>query len=263
MSKINKLGKSSVVIAILSFLLVAVLAFGGTYAYFSDSSKVEGSDVTLGTLVISKDTAWTDDATVVTKGEIVVPNQVIANSDVTAKVKSNINYYVRIKIVTDYSLATGHDCDAEGMECTQADKDLDTPILFTLKWNNGTADEVLLDPENDEVDDTGLSWWIGAVDVDDTDTTISTQYLYLKDVQEPNDDLTEANLAELKVNIKAQVNPVVGDGESQHFMGATYAFSVTYEVCQADYLNTADSGDALGSLLLAEQAWANIKGKAA
>ena len=195
--------------------------------------------------------------------EIAQPNQIVLDDTFAAAVTSNINYYVRIKIVTDYSLATGHDCDAEGMECTQADKDLDTPILFTLKWNNGTADEVLLDPENDEVDDTGLSWWIGAVDVDDTDTTISTQYLYLKDVQEPNDDLTEANLAELKVNIKAQVNPVVGDGESQHFMGATYAFSVTYEVCQADYLNTADSGDALGSLLLAEQAWANIKGKAA
>ena len=78
MSKINKLGKSTFVIAILSFLLVAVLAFGGTYAYFSDSKTATGSFVT-GTIKVSD-----LDATAVftAHSDEIVPGSPLINSGV-------------------------------------------------------------------------------------------------------------------------------------------------------------------------------------
>jgi predicted ribosomally synthesized peptide with SipW-like signal peptide len=70
MTKINKLGKSTFVIAILSFVLVAVLAFGGTYAYFSATAEAGGTNVTLGTITLTDTTTKAEGETLVTAGTI-------------------------------------------------------------------------------------------------------------------------------------------------------------------------------------------------
>ena len=114
MSKINKFGKSSFVVAILSFLLVAVLAFGGTYAYFSASAgATEADPFTVGTLNITL-TDGEGEAYTMGAFEIIQPGQYILGSetfdadqnkyvvtDQELSVKfgtTNINAYVRIKI---------------------------------------------------------------------------------------------------------------------------------------------------------------------
>jgi len=95
MSKINKLGKSTFVIAILSFLLVAVLAFGGTYAYFSDNASTTSKTITMGHLYLTNPTA-TFSASIDTAA---VPNQpVFGAQGATATVTSNIAYFAKVSI---------------------------------------------------------------------------------------------------------------------------------------------------------------------
>lgn len=134
MTKINKLGKSTFVIAILSFILVAVLAFGGTYAYFSSVSGRAAGKVTTGhlTLAVSEDDAAVSQINgyTIASNKIVQPGQRLVGAgnkdedgnwtlnetseegaDVNATVTSNINYYLRVKF--DVKVITGK-INAEG-----------------------------------------------------------------------------------------------------------------------------------------------------
>lgn len=83
MTKINKLGKSTFVIAILSFLLVAVLAFGGTYAYFSAQSKTATGSIDLGNLTVGEVTGDAISSNAITFDTTVAqPNQqILTNED--------------------------------------------------------------------------------------------------------------------------------------------------------------------------------------
>ncbi|MBQ3502832.1 MAG: hypothetical protein IJA72_04140, partial [Clostridia bacterium] len=87
MTKINKLGKSTFVIAILSFLLVAVLAFGGTYAYFSDKTETASGKFTTGKLQLTSTSATTVvvDKTGVVPGAPVVEDAITVTADVNVK----------------------------------------------------------------------------------------------------------------------------------------------------------------------------------
>lgn len=105
MSKINKLGKSTFVIAILSFLLVAVLAFGGTYAYFSDAAKADTTSITMGKLTLGDVTA----TTTIEKDAKVVPNQPIFSGDTTVAVDTTIAYFARVTMkISEVKLAGSH-----------------------------------------------------------------------------------------------------------------------------------------------------------
>ena len=108
MTKINKLGKSTFVIAILSFLLVAVLAFGGTYAYFSDNAAVKGT-ATMGTLTMKlKD--GTNDAADFTISGYVQPNQdIMSGKSLTIDATgTTIEYFVRVKVDATVATAGEH-----------------------------------------------------------------------------------------------------------------------------------------------------------
>ncbi|MBQ7880904.1 MAG: hypothetical protein IJ358_03595, partial [Clostridia bacterium] len=60
------------------------------------------------------------------------------------------------------------------------------------------------------------------------------------------------------ITLDAQVSPEVGKGESTHWMGATFKVTVTFQICQADYLNSENPGAPLDTLTKAEAAWGNI-----
>ncbi len=109
MTKINKLGKSTFVIAILSFLLVAVLAFGGTYAYFSATSGDAISDsVTLGHLEVAL--AGVSDGDILLVEEKAVPNQPILDKAITLDMgDTNIDAYVRLQFDIEVKLTGGAD----------------------------------------------------------------------------------------------------------------------------------------------------------
>ena len=89
MSKINKLGKSTFVIAILSFLLVAVLAFGGTYAYFSNASEKLGGTFTTGTITMNLEDKASEKF--VTDGQYVVPGQPIITEAISVDTNTTVN----------------------------------------------------------------------------------------------------------------------------------------------------------------------------
>lgn len=133
MSKINKLGKSTFVIAILSFLLVAVLAFGGTYAYFSDAANAATTAVEMGTLRFTGNATATTTITAETKA---VPNQVVLSA-VGATVDSTISYFARVKVtVSEITLADA----ANHTSCSCADKEFD--LLETSALDSGSTWEL-------------------------------------------------------------------------------------------------------------------------
>lgn len=87
MSKINKLGKSTFVIAILSFLLVAVLGFGGTYAYFTSQTTKATGEFTTGKLQLTETSATTQLTTVtgIVPGAPLVEDPITVTADVNVK----------------------------------------------------------------------------------------------------------------------------------------------------------------------------------
>jgi len=109
MTKYSKIKKSSFAILALSLILVAVLAFGGTYAYFSDKATATGS-AKLGTLSIDLKEG-SDAVSIFAENEIVQPNQSVFSSELTVdKGATNINFYLRVKIT---ATVTPLDAEAE------------------------------------------------------------------------------------------------------------------------------------------------------
>ena len=70
MTKYKKLTRSSFVIVALCLALVGILAFGGTYAYFSAKQEKTGT-ITMGTLGLSELTLSVDTGKVVDRKSVV------------------------------------------------------------------------------------------------------------------------------------------------------------------------------------------------
>lgn len=135
MSKINKLGKSTFVIAILSLILVAVLSFGGTYAYFS--AKTDGVDgtVTMGHLKLT-DSAFGATTIKTTESVKAVPNQTVIDGAVSVSVDANINYFIRAIVSTETTLASGHTTEDS---CVDKAVDLFSLSLTTTGWEKSST----------------------------------------------------------------------------------------------------------------------------
>ena len=209
MTKINKLGKSTFVIAILSFLLVAVLAFGGTYAYFSATSgEAIKAEVTMGKLKLGA-TSKSESATVAVSTQKIVPNQPVMVGTFTSTVETDINYYARMKLVVSdvTGFAAGHtdgdDTDTQP-DCSCPDK------LETLLAG---------------VDNVGANW----VKADDG-------FYYIEDVR------TSAS-GDLSVTLNITINPEIGQVSSTHWMSTSVTISLTFEAVQADYIGVEDTND--------------------
>ena len=239
MSKINKLGKSTFVIAILSFLLVAVLAFGGTYAYFSAQSNLVSGSITTGNLHIGSIEA--DKEGLVTSNAInfsgvAQPNQVIVDSTFSATVTGNIAYYTRVKFEVTVAKSTeeGHTHAKGDTDCADAITKAIEALVFDA-----------------ETDNTG--WEAGTFATGDN--TKSSAYYY---------KLAPSATAQ-KENFKVKIQvadflgrAVAGTAETcTYWMDATITVSIQFEVLQASYLNDAeaDGTKVFGSGVDAETEW--------
>ena len=143
MTKINKLGKSTFAIAILSFILVAVLAFGGTYAYFSDRADAVSGNITTGHLNILTSAGTGESGALKTEGTIVgQPNQIIFNNEeVTTTVSSNIAYFTRVRfnVVIDESAKQHYTC-ADGCTSFKCTDDVANKVdILKITFANGSA----------------------------------------------------------------------------------------------------------------------------
>lgn len=219
MTKYKKLTRSSFVIVALCLALVGILAFGGTYAYFSASDTATGT-ATIGTLQVSLKDNTTDMDNVTFATAVVQPNQEILNKEVTiAKGDTNIAFYARIKFEATVAAKAGVS-HKEG--CGDS----------TL-----TADTVLT-PE--------LTGWI----------KLGDGYYYQA---ASKDAKATVNTDDVKFTPVVTLNSIIGKGGCTYYMGGTVTVTITVEVLQADYLKDSTTTGAASSYTAAQvsEAWAN------
>lgn len=101
MTKYKTLKRSTFAIIALSLVLVAVLAFGGTYAYFSASADGTTGTGKLGTLTVTAGTA----TGVTTATTVIVPNEQILSQQFT--ITGDMNYYVRFGVKVNVTGMSG------------------------------------------------------------------------------------------------------------------------------------------------------------
>ena len=243
---INKLCKSTFVIAILSFLLVAVLAFGGTYAYFSaQSTKITGS-VTTGHLRITDIKDGAGSATLTSTSKTVQPNQVIYNNTVVnTTVNSNISYYVRARFTVtvepkeDAAHVAAETKDAATGNTVTCVDDVSPIEILAIDFVNGGASGT-----------EGKTWQTGKAS---NATTSGSEVIYYRlaptivaQAEGGTDAIaTAAQDRTESFTFKIQVNDWVGTTTGSavgcdYWMDATITVSVVVEVLQADYLNDTD-----------------------
>ena len=99
MTKYSKIKKSSFAILALSLILVAVLAFGGTYAYFTDQTDKVSSTLTTASLSVDTNAA----SVVLATDSIVVPNQPIITDKITVTptMDTNVIIIAQVSLVVD------------------------------------------------------------------------------------------------------------------------------------------------------------------
>lgn len=95
MTKYSKIKKSSFAILALSLILVAVLAFGGTYAYFSSTTGAMTGSVTTGTLKL---TGGTTSLAIVETEDSLVPNQTVTLDTTGIKLQGNTISALRMNL---------------------------------------------------------------------------------------------------------------------------------------------------------------------
>ena len=219
MTKINKLGKSTFVIAILSFLLVAVLAFGGTYAYFSADDSMTSGNITLGNLTINLEDGSGNDAEISTVSNVVPGQYIVGTKEAALTYKidltgSNINAFLRLKIEAEItSPVVGEESTNDG-----GDASIDETNFFIFGGTNNTIAGWV--KAND-----GYFYYVGTVENATTATTAA-----------------EANSsAMVDAPISVQVNPLIGEDSSDYFMGAVAKVTVTVEAVQSDWIDGVEN----------------------
>ena len=255
MSKINQLGKSTIALMILSFLLVAVIAFGGTYAYFSAQDDTSAS-VTMGHIHLND--ATMGDSMIMTQ-DFAVPNQTIIDSTsqdgteghkkIGVTVDSNVAYFIRAIVTAEIEIkyteteARDHDDNPEtpnlivyhdhtGAElpedkasthvlCSCVDKDYDV-LNITLPDEDGWK---LSDDES--------------VTSNTTSSSIETYTVYKTAKQPAQTSTTETHT----LNMKVTVDKAIGKDDSKHFMDAVITITVKFQAVQADYLFEDEDGN--------------------
>lgn len=228
MSKINKLGKSTFVIAILSFLLVAVLAFGGTYAYFTAKSQNVSGTFKTGHLRITSISKGTGESDTMTITNVVVPGQTDIYGDgatVTTTVNTNIDFFTRVKFNVTVEPKGGD--DHKHYHTTEAScKDYLAPNEYHKILNF----------------EIGADW-----EAEGTADYASEVIFYNLKRTEATSDVTAGN-EEVTFTFNADLAPWLGangvTGEEAFgcpfWMDATITVTVTVEVLQADYVADTD-----------------------
>ena len=223
MTKINKLGKSTFVIAILSFILVAVLAFGGTYAYFSASDSLTAAPVKTGILRLDLTNGTDDKAALTITDTLVVPNQQIINDTITLDDgATNIPYYARAKYSVSVTLSDNVNKDED-----------ENPVHDTGCAENITEHldilNIVYDGEWMQAGTSGVYYYVGTLTPEEgvTPTSADTNAA----VVQPD--------ANLQYTVQITVKDVVGAGECTYYQDATITITLSFEVVQAEYLDSS------------------------
>lgn len=219
MTKFNKIGKSTVAIAILSFLLVAVLTFGGTYAYFSAKTESVGGSVTMGTLYVD----LTDGTNVLTGTSALgtfsnaLPGQEILKKtytvDMTKTKTSTISAFIRVKITAELD----EDLMNDGKTAFEGNDGGDATITPAKVFTISSSSDNWFYNESD-----GYTYYVNS--------KVGALNAYV---------LRLTDSAELPVSII--LNKDIGDNGSAFFMGANGTFEIQVEAIQADYLDSSDA----------------------
>ena len=263
MTKFSKVGKSSIVIAILSFLLVAVLTFGGTYAYFSAVTGSATGKITMGALYVDlKD----GNGSLTELGEIALahPNQRILHKvDAAAYIidfskttednetlTSTIHTFVRVKVT-----ATLDSIDTE-----LTDEDDESSIVYVdAQGNQNQGDDNKITPLNIFTVTAGDNWY---QNIDPKSGDGYTYYVASKGTTAANTNVLAVDTAEttsIKLPLSIVVNKEVGKNGSTFFMGATGSYSITVEVIQAQYLDDSATPNNTYTVEKLAAQWNNIK----
>lgn len=207
MTKINKLGKSTFVIAILSFLLVAVLAFGGTYAYFSEKTDTIGASFVTGTVKLD----FTAPASIVAENDKVVPGQPLIGDPLKVSTTTSVDT-VLIAVVEATSAASGITIG------TAAESKIKLSIN-TTNWEEVTLSETGKTAYVYKTAATGGKYYFNDNNVDTTanEKTFTTEAIYLD-------------------------KSVTGEEN----MGVAITLKVTFYIAQHDYLGTKNGDDEAG-----------------
>lgn len=247
MTKINKVGKSTFVIAILSFLLVAVLAFGGTYAYFSAETSPAGGTVTMGNLYVylTDNSKVLDGANVLGEVEIAQPNQEILNTTYTVDMQakknlskndlkdSNISAFVRVKITAELDASIMNADKTAFVGNTGGDSHITPATIFAITSNSD-------------------NWYYNAAD----------GYTYYVTNKASNESSIVAELTDkVSLPVSIIVNKDVGDNHSTFFMGKTGTFAIVVEAIQADFLDDNTSTNKTYTVTQIAEKWAKVVDK--
>lgn len=136
-TKKKKMSKSTFAIIIMAVVMVAMLAFGGTYAYFTaTATKKSTGEFTTGSIKLEAN----DDATFVTGLKDVVPGDKLTTGPLTLTTTSaGTDSYIAIKVTIEATDAKGGDLDLAGTSLASAIGLLATEPTTGSTWVAGTG----------------------------------------------------------------------------------------------------------------------------
>lgn len=217
MTKYSKIKKSSFAVLALSLILVAVLAFGGTYAYFSANASASGT-VTMGTLTLNIEDAdtQTEGVQLSVTTDKVVPNQpVITEGTTISYAGTDIDFFIRGSFTVT---VTGYDADGQ---------------LGTNEPAHTSADFYSA---------TGLENWVKAADNNYYYVGAANKAATDKAVAVTSATAPTSFISELKLS------KYIGNGGSTYYMGATVTITMNIEVIQANYLESITANSTVADL---------------
>ena len=137
-TKKKKMSKSTFAIIIMAVVMVAMLAFGGTYAYFTATATEKSTgNFTTGSIKLEAN----DDATFVTGLKDVVPGDKLTTGPLTLTTTSaGTDSYIAIKVTIEATDAKGVDLVLTGTSLESAIGLLATEPTTGSKWVAGTGD---------------------------------------------------------------------------------------------------------------------------
>ncbi len=136
-TKKRKMSKSTFAIIIMAVVMVAMLAFGGTYAYFTaTATKKTTGKFTTGSIKLESN----DDATFVSGLTNVVPGDALTTGVLTLTTTSaGTDSYIAIKVTIEATDAKGATLDLTGTSLESAIGLLATEPTTGSKWVAGTG----------------------------------------------------------------------------------------------------------------------------
>ena len=192
--KSKKMTKSTFAVIIMAVLMVAMMAFGGTYAYFTATTTSKFGKATTGRVQLDANSA-------VVVNEMVVPGQQLLKDGVTVTSNSTVKTYVFVKFTAVF---------------TDSDGDVLTPVADSEELNEEGEFKITPTMSIYHETDNPTGFWRTYVDDNGTagntadDITVYYVELEPKAILDEDDNVTGYDTVELEV-----CDSILFDGWSQ------------------------------------------------